>query len=278
MTISFKKWEPRLDVLNFLLAPFVMCLVLVGIHCYLGLHVLRRGVIFVDLSLAQVASLGSTVALLFHLEHHSLGSYFLSLSFTLLAALYFAWGKKFEKHVSQEVLIALVYAFASSLVILVVNMLAHGAEHIKEILIGKILWVTWEDVLKTAMIYSFVAAVHYIFRKKLINATVNHEGTGHIGWDFLFYALFGIVITSSVGVAGILLVFSFLVVPALISMQITKSLRKQLSMGWIIGSVLCLIGMVVSYQFDLPAGAVLVVVFTGVPILFLPMIIYFGQK
>ena len=255
------------------MAPFFMCLILVGIHCYLGLHVLRRGIIFVDLSLAQVAGLGSTVALLFHFEHHSYQSYLISLSFTFIAALYFAWGKRYQKFVSQEVLIALVYAFASSLVILVVNSMAHGAEHIKEILIGKILWVTWEEVIKTAIIYTVVAIIHFVYRKQMLNATEDKSlGQSNLFWDFIFYALFGIVITSSVGIAGILLVFSFLVVPALVSMQLVKSIKKQLIFGWLIGSFLCLIGMAASYQLDMPAGAVLVVVFTAVPILFLPLL------
>ena len=258
-----------MEVFNFLLAPFVMCLVLVGIHCYLGLHVLKRGVIFIDLSLAQVASLGSSVALLFHFEHHTAGSYFISLGFTLIAALYFAWGKKYEKVVSQEVLIALVYAFSSSLVILVVNMMAHGSAHIKEILIGKILWVSWEDVLKTAVIYSLVGVIHFYFRKQIMSST---KGQADIKWDFLFYALFGVVITSSVGIAGILLVFSFLVVPALISMQITKVIKFQLMIGWLIGTILSSTGMILSYVFDLPAGAILVVVFTLVPIVLLPLL------
>lgn len=263
-----------MEVISFLLPPFIMCLILVGIHCYLGLHVLRRGVIFIDLSLAQVASLGSCVALLFHIEHGSTGAYFLSLSFTLLISLYFAWAKRFDKLISQEVIIALVYALSSSLVILVVNMMAHGAEHIKEILVGKILWVTWDDVTKTAIIYFFVASIHYIFRKKLIRASLDKNGATSFWWDFLFYALFGVVITSSVGVAGILLVFSFLVVPAIISMQISSKISSQLVIGWGIGIVLCVVGMSVSYAQDLPAGAVLVVCFTLIPILGLPFFKY----
>lgn len=261
------------EVLQFLAAPFFMCLILVGIHCYLGLHVLRRGVIFVDLSLAQVASLGSTVALLFHFEHHSSGSYFISLGFTLLASMYFAWIKKFEKHLSQEVMIAIVYAFAGSAVILVVNSMAHGAEHIKEILIGKILWVSWADVFKTLVIYSIVAFVHYLYSEKLLQASEGKLKEKALFWDFLFYALFGVVITSSVGMAGILLVFSFLVVPALISMNLFKSVKAQLFSGWGIGTVLSLVGMAISYKMDLPAGAVLVTVFTIVPILFLPLVL-----
>lgn len=268
-----------MEAIQFMLPPFFMCLTLVGIHCYLGLHVLRRGVIFVDLSLAQVASLGSTVALLLHFEHHSTGSYFISLGFTFLAALYFAFTKRFEKKVSQEVLIALVYAFSSSMVILVVNSMAHGAEHIKEILIGKILWVTWSDVLKTAGIYTLVAMAHYLFRRPMWRTTFGESETdAHTFWDFVFYALFGVVITSSVGIAGILLVFSFLVVPALFSMNMVSSIKSQLLLGWLLGTVLCVIGMSVSYGFDLPAGAVLVVVFTAFPLLTLPMILAWKKK
>ena len=268
-----------MEALQFMLPPFFMCLTLVGIHCYLGLHVLRRVVIFVDLSLAQVASLGSTVALLLHFEHHSTGSYFISLGFTFLAALYFAFTKRFEKKVSQEVLIAFVYAFSSSMVILVVNSMAHGAEHIKEILIGKILWVTWSDVLKTAGIYSLVALAHYLFRRPMWRTTFGESETDtHTFWDFIFYALFGVVITSSVGIAGILLVFSFLVVPALFSMNMVSSIRSQLLLGWLLGTVLCVIGMAVSYAFDLPAGAVLVVIFTAFPLLTLPMILAWKKK
>lgn len=253
-----------------------MCMVLVGIHCYLGLHVLRRGVIFIDLSLAQVASLGSSVALIFHFEHGATQTYFISLIFTFFAALFFAWGRKIEKRVSQEVLIALVYAFASSLIVLVVNSLAHGAEHIKDILVGHILWVTWEEVFVTAAIYTVVAVIHYLFRKQMM-AGSSQQNQNFI-WDFLFYALFGVVITSSVGVAGVLLVFSFLVVPALMSMQFVKSIGQQLLVGWIIGIVLCVLGMFLSYELDLPAGAVLVVVFTSFPMITLPLLHLFGKK
>ena len=264
-----------MEALSFLAAPIVMCLILVGIHCYLGLHVLRRGVIFVDLSLAQVASLGSTVALLFHFEHASTGSYFISLAFTFIAAIYFAWGKNFEGIVSQEVLIAIVYAFASSMVILVVNSMAHGAEHIKEILIGKILWVTWSDVAKTAGIYSVVAAIHYFVRRPMFLASSNKQKTNSLFWDFLFYALFGVVITSSVGIAGILLVFSFLVVPALLSMIFARTIKGQLLLGWLIGLVLSLLGMFISFKFDLPAGAVLVTTFTVCALAVIP---FSGKK
>ncbi|RME14160.1 MAG: metal ABC transporter permease [Bdellovibrio sp.] len=261
-----------MDVLTFFLPPFFMCLILVGIHCYLGLHILKRGVIFVDLSLAQVAGLGSTVALFFGIEHHSTGSYFISLGHTFAVAALFAWAKKFEKKVSQEVLIGIVYALASASVILVVNSLSHGAEHIKEILVGNILWVSWEDVLKTAAIYSAVASIHYLFRKQFIAVSSGENISHRTFWDFLFFALFGIVITSSVGVAGILLVFSFLIVPALISTFFKVQMKDQLILGWILGFLICIIGLAFSYKWDLPAGAVLVTCFTSIPILMLPFL------
>lgn len=259
-----------MEVINFFLPPFVMCLVLVGIHCYLGLHVLQRGVIFVDLSLAQVAGLGSTVALLFEIEHHSTGSYFISLAHTFAVAALFAWARKFEEKISQEVLIGIVYALASASVVLVVNNLSHGAEHIKEILVGHILWVTWADVIKTAAIYSVVAGVHYYFRKELLGASFAGRSSKNAKWDFLFFALFGVVITSSVGVAGILLVFSFLIVPALVSTFFQSGIRGRLIFGWAFGFVISILGMVMSYLGDWPAGAVLVVCFTVVPLLLLP--------
>ena len=249
-----------------------MCLILVGIHCYMGLHVLKRGVIFIDLSLAQVAGLGGTLALLFHLEHHSFGSYMMSLGCTFVAAALFAWARQFEEKIPQEVLIGIVYALSSALVVLVVNSLAHGAEHIKEILIGRILWVSWSDVIKTALIYSGVSLVHYIFRKQLLAVSSHQSIEGHRFWDFIFFALFGVVITSSVGIAGILLVFSFLIVPALVSTFFRQGIKQQLIFGWIFGFFVSILGLALSYFGDLPAGAVLVVCFTLIPILTLPFL------
>lgn len=258
------------EAISFLLPSFVMCFILVGIHCYLGLHVLKRGIVFIDLSLAQVASLGSTVAILFHVEHHGSGSYMISLAFTFIAALYFAFIRKSQKNLSQEVMIAIVYAFASASVILILNTMAHGSEHIKEVLIGRILWVTWPDIIKTTSIYSIVAILHFAFRKIFFDLS---EGkTYHFVWDFLFYALFGVVISSSVGLAGILLVFSFLIVPAQFAIMLANTVKKQLVIGWSIGVLISLTGMFVSYHFDMPAGAIIVTLFTALAILVLPFI------
>ena len=194
-----------------------MCLILAGIHCYLGLHVLARGVIFVDLSLAQVAAFGATLAVLFGFDHHSPATYFISLASTFIAAALFAIARRHERLFSQEAIIGIVYALASASVVLVVDRIAHGAEHIKDLLVGQVLWVTWRDVAKTAAIYGLVSLAHYVFRKPLIAASFNRADPAHqtrtAFWDFVFYALFGVVITSSVSVAGVLQVFAYLIVP-----------------------------------------------------------------
>ena len=226
---------PISEVISFLAAPFVMCLLLAGIHCYLGLHVLARGVIFVDLSLAQVAAFGATLAIFFGFDHHSPATYFISLASTLGAATLFAFARRHEKAFSQEAIIGIVYALASASVVLVVDKIAHGAEHIKDILVGQVLWVTWPDVIKTAIIYAIVAIVHYLFRKQIIAASFEHNAKNSAFWDFLFYALFGVVITSSVSMAGVLQVFAYLIAPAVVGSLFFTTIRARLIFGWILG-------------------------------------------
>jgi zinc/manganese transport system permease protein len=256
------------QALVFLAAPFLMCLILAGIHCYLGLHVLARGVIFVDLSLAQVAALGASLAIFLGYDLHSMQAYFLSLGATFSAAALFATLRKHEKFFSQEAIIGIVYALASAGVVLVVDRSPHGLEHIKELLVGQLLWITWFDVAKIAAIYSLVSVIHYVFRKYFIESSFGSKKISGF-WDFLFYALFGVVITSSVSIAGVLLVFAFLIVPSVTSTLFCSSLRQRLIFGWLLGFTLSLVGMILSYVWDLPVGAFIVVCFTVVPVLLL---------
>jgi zinc/manganese transport system permease protein len=258
------------DALIFLAAPTVLCLILAVMHCYLGLHVLARGVIFVDLSLAQVASLGSTVALLWDPEHKSPAGYFIALAATLLAAGLFALARRSERYISQEAIIGIVYAFASAAIVLIIDRLAHGAEHLKQAIIGQILWVSWKDVAHAALIYLAVGIVHYRFRREFLKSSTG--APSHWVWDFLFYALFGVVITSSTHVAGVLMVFSFLIVPAAISVIFFSGIRARLLFGWVLSSGLSILGMFISYEADAPVGAVMVVLFTAVPILLLLLV------
>lgn len=263
----------------FLLAPCVMCFLLTGIHCYLGLHVLARGVIFVDLSLAQVAAFGSVFSVLLGADQSSPLTYFGSLAATFLASGIFFLAKKYEKNFSQEAIIGIVYALSSALVILLVEGMPHGPERIKELLVGQILWVTWFDVSKTALIYFGVGLVHYLFRKQFIASSFSGQGAKKASWwDFLFYALFGVVITSSVRLAGVLQVFSFLIVPALVASMFYKTLKSRLIFGWVFGVVFSILGMLVSYYYDLPSGACLVFCFTIVPVFLLllkPLVLKF---
>lgn len=242
-----------------------MCIALVGIHCYLGLHVLARGVIFVDLALAQVAVFGTALAYLWGYDHHDPMAYIISLSSTLVAATFLAYANRFRAKVSQEALIGVIFALASATMILLVDQMSHGGEHLKQSLVGNLLWVGWEDLLKVVIVYSVVGTIHFVKRHEFIKSSF--EGGIYIIWDFLFYALFGVVITSSVQYAGVLLVFSFLIVPAIVSSLLFKSLRSRLIFGWVFGAALSFIGILLSYIFDLPSGAVIVSVFCLVPLL-----------
>lgn len=257
-----------METLNFLAAPIVMCFILAGMHCYLGLHVLARGVVFVDLSLAQVAALGASMGALLGMEHHEPATYFVALAATFLAAALFALARKHEKSFSQEAIIGIVFAFSSAAVVLIVDRLAHGAEHIKEVMVGQILWVTWTDVAVTAVIYSGVAVLHWAFRRQFLAASLSPDAKPGM-WDFWFYALFGVVITSSVHHAGVLQVFSYLIVPAMIGSLVCKTIKGRLFFGWGLGMVVSLMGLFLSHRLDMPAGAMIVVCFGALPIVLL---------
>ncbi len=258
--------------------PFLECLVLVGIHSYLGIHVIKREVIFVDLALAQIAALGTTVAYLFGIHPHSTGSYVFSLFFTFLAAGIFALTRLRRGRVPQEAVIGLVYALAAAVAILVIDRAPHGAEHIKEILTGSILWVRGRTVATAAVVYALVGLFHYLFRERFLLISENVEEAYRRGirvrlWDFLFYISFGLVITHSVNTAGVLLVFVFLVVPAMLAVLLTDRILLQLLVGWGLGTLVSLVGLTLSYLLDLPSGPA-VVSFYGLVLLAAAVVLY----
>lgn len=251
-----------MEVIELLAAPFVLAVLLVGIHAYLGLHVLEREVIFVDISLSQVAALGGAVSLFFVKEGEGAAlALSLSLGLCLLVAFALALLKRYEKSVSQEALIGMTYALASGALILVADKLPHGAEHLKEALIGNILFVTWPQVLETFIIYAVIGVLHWIFRKKFWQASRGEEGM--FWWDFLFYFLFGIVITFSTRHAGVLVVFSILVAPAALATRYFKTLVPRLLLAWGVGTVGLLLAFILSYKLDLPSGAAIVCTLTS---------------
>src|SRR5438874_1064911 len=206
-----------MEILPFLLAPFLASLILTGIHAYLGVHVVERGVIFVDLALAQIAALGATTAILIGMDPHGGGAYWLSLGFTFVGAGIFALARTRRGHVPQEAFIGIAYAVASAAAILAMSKATGETEHLKDMLVGNILAVSMHDVVKTAILYGAIGLFHYIFRKNFLLISTNPGAAEAKGlnirlWDFLFYASFGFVVTSSVAIAGVLLVFCYLAV------------------------------------------------------------------
>jgi zinc/manganese transport system permease protein len=247
-----------------LLPAFVASLILTGIHAYLGVHVVERGVIFVDLSLAQIAALGTTVAYLMGNDLHSATAYFYSLGFTFLGAAVFALSRVHHKtRIPQEAVIGIVYAVSAGIAILVMSKATQETEHLKEMLVGNILSVTWPELLKTAVLYSLVGAFHFVFRERFLLVSLDEAEAERRGWnirfwDFLFYVSFGFVVTSSVAIAGVLLVFCFLIVPSVTAMLFSERLGPRLAIGWTMGALVSAGGVALSYELDLPTGATIV--------------------
>src|SRR2546429_358074 len=232
-------------MLAFLAAPFVASLILTGIHAYLGVHVVERGVIFVDLSLAQIAALGATIALLMPMtggDPHAPFVYWISLAFTFLGAAVFSTIRSKRARIPQEAIIGICYAVASAASILAMSKATSESEHLKDMLVGNILAVSWGEVGKTALLYGAIGLFHFIFRDKFLAISMDPkraeaEGISIRFWDFLFYASFGFVVTSSVSIAGVLLVFCYLIVPSVAAMLFSDRIGTRLAIGWSMGTV-----------------------------------------
>jgi zinc/manganese transport system permease protein len=253
--------------LSLFLPPLVACLVIVAIHSYLGLHVIAREVIFVDLSLAQMAALGSAVAILAGRQPDSTAAFLYALGFTTLGAVVFALTRSEEKgRVPQEAIIGIVYVVASAAAILVADRTPRGGEAIKDILVGSLLWVTWPVIARLAAVYAIIGVFHWLLRRRFLTISFHPETALAKGWkirwwDFLFYLSFGLVITFSVPVAGVLLVFSFLVVPACIAFQFTRRPGVLAIVSWLAGALASASGLLVSFRYDLPTGPIVVCMF-----------------
>ena len=261
-----------MEMLSFLLAPFVASLILTGIHAYLGVHVVERGVIFVDLALAQIAALGTTIALLSGMDPHGGRTYWVSLAFTFVGAAVFSTIRGHRARIPQEAIIGISYAVASATAIVVMSKTTAETEHLREMLVGNILTVSWPEVAKTAALYGAVGVFHYIFRKKFLMISMDQkraeaEGLSVRFWDFLFYASFGFVVTSSVAIAGVLLVFCYLIVPSVAAMLYAERIGRRLAIGWTMGTLVSALGCILSVQLDLPTGGAMVCTFGVVLIL-----------
>jgi len=255
-----------MDILMFLAAPFVASLILTGIHAYLGVHVVERGVIFVDLSLAQIAAFGTTIAVLAGFDPHGTGAYWMSLGFTFLGAAIFSAVRLHHSKIPQEAIIGICYAVASAAAIVAMSKSTAQTEHLKEMLVGNILSVSWAEVRKTALLYGAVGLFHFLLRKKFLLISMHREEAEKQGvnvrfWDFLFYASFGFVVTSSVAIAGVLLVFCYLIVPSVGAMLYAESIGPRLAIGWTMGTLVSVLGVYLSLKIDLPTGATIVCTF-----------------
>ena len=246
--------------------PFIAGVVLTLVHAWFGLHVLARGVVFVDLSLAQVAALGLTIAILAGHGVQSEAAYWYALSFALLGAALFAFVRRFERHIQQEAVIGIVYVLSASLGVIALDRAPQGAEHIKQLLIGSILTVTPQEVGALAALYAVIGIVHLALRRPLIEVSFDSARAASRGrrlfvWDFIFYGSFAVVVTSSVRIAGVLLVFAYLIVPAAIANLFINDLGRRLLLAWAVGIVLSAAGLYASWSLDLPTGPAIVSAF-----------------
>jgi zinc/manganese transport system permease protein len=251
------------DMLGLLALPFAACVVFIGIHAYLGIHVLRRQIIFADLALAQLSALGATVAFAIGHVPTSLAGFGYTFAFTALGAVLLALSRGLARRIGQEAFIGILYVVATALTIMVLDRLPQGAEHVKAMLVGSILAVGPEDLAKFVVLYGALGVFHVLARRQIgaLSETVGDASPRALVWDFLFYLSFGLAVTSSVAAAGVLLVFCFLIIPAVIGSLFSARLSLQLAIGWGVGTIASAGGLAGSFVLDLPTGAALVVAF-----------------
>jgi zinc/manganese transport system permease protein len=260
------------EIAAFLAVPFAAACVLVAIHAYLGLHVLLRGIVFADLALAQLSALGATVAFAAGHAPASLAALGYAFFFTAVGALLMTASRRVAAVISQEAFVGILYVVATAATILIIDRSPQGAEHVKRMLVGSILTVDPTTLVKLALVYGAIGGLHWLARRPLL-ALSTVGGKAAMGgwqaafWDLVFYLSFGVVVTSSVSIAGVLLVFSFLIIPAVIGLLFTGTVGLALVIGWMIGTAASALGLVASFVLDLPTGAAMVLAFAGALVL-----------
>ena len=248
--------------------PIVACVLLPWLLVYLGLHVVQRGIIFVDIAMAQMASLGICVALLFRLDLHGWTTFVIALGFTLLGGAIFSLTGKRASKIPQEAIIGIAYVVAAAAAVLLLSRAAEGDEEIKQMLVGNILLVTPAEVWKCFALFVAVGIFHFVLRRNFLLVSFDRDRAYQKGlrvrwWDFLFYASFGLVVTIFVRIAGVLLVFSYLIVPAVCGINLARGTRARLLLGWVVATLGGIGGLYWSFYSDLPSGAAIVCTFGG---------------
>jgi zinc/manganese transport system permease protein len=252
--------------------PIVACVLLPWLLVYLGLHVVQRGIIFIDIAMAQMASLGLCLAVLFHFDLESWTTFGIGLGFTLVGAAIFSVTGKRTSQIPQEAVIGIAYVVAAAAAVLLLSRAAEGDEQIKNMLVGNILLVSPREVWERFALFAAVGMFHFALRKNFLLVSFNRDAAYQKGlrvrwWDFLFYAVFGLVVTSFVRLAGVLLVFSYLIAPAVCGINLATRTGNRLLIGWIVALIGGIGGLFLSYWWDLPSGAAIVCTFGALLIL-----------
>ena len=256
-----------IEAIQFLLAPFCACVIMVTLFGYLGIHVLKREIIFIDIALAQIAAVGATVAhLFFHAEEHSLFAFLSSFGFTVMIAIFYSQVGKRIKQIPHEAIIGVSYAIAAAAALFLLATAAGGDVHLEHMLTGSILWADWHEIMQVGTVFGLVGLFHFIYRNRFIKFSDEMDKADHHEksslWDFLFYMSIGLVITLSVHIAGVLVIFSFLIIPATISAFFATSWMNRVFIAWIVGILSIISGLAFSYRFDYSCGPS-VVLFLG---------------
>ena len=252
------------EFFTFMSAPAAGCIILSIIFTYFGCHVLKREIVFVDLSMAQLAALGATVAFIMEIELDTPESLAISILFVLVGGAFFTWTRSFTHRVPQEAVIGIVYIVAASAALLLSSFSVHGDEHLKTMLSGSILWITWKEVIRQFAVSAIVAVLLGIYHKKIEEQSLSYRNLRTTGissfwkWDFLFYVLLGMVIVFFIKTAGIFTIFTFLIIPATCAALFVDQLFKQFVVGSTLAIAVSLIGLTLSFYLDLPTGATLI--------------------
>ena len=248
-----------------MLWPLMASLILPWLLVYLGLHIVQRGVIFVDLALAQTAAFGTCMAMLAGYDVHDWQSYAFSLGFTFAGAVVLTFTRSRDQRVPQEALIGIVYVVAAAAAILALSKGSGGSEELQRSLVGELLVVRHTEVMKTFALFVVIGIVHFMFRKKFFAISADPDRAAGSGinvrwWDFVFYMLFGLVVTSFVHIGVVLLVFSYLVVPAVCATYLVNSVVARFAVGWAIATLASVVSLFITAKADLPIGAAIVCV------------------
>jgi len=257
-----------LQLIQILGLPFLACMTMGGILGYLGIHVLKREVIFIDIALAQIAAVGSIAAhLAFEVHGDSIGAYICSLGCVLLAAAFYALVRRKVTQISLEAVIGISYAIAAAGALFLIGIAPGGHVHVQTMLSGSLLWATWRDVISALVLFSVVGTAFFAFRKPFNQISDNYnsavmKGMNVVWWDFLFYALLGMVITLAVRIAGVVAVFAFLIIPAAVSAMIDINRGLRMFVAWIVAILASIMGLLFAYFLDFSVGPS-IVLFSG---------------